>query len=168
MSDGEPRKLSVLSKFALAFITALVVAGALWHGLTVATLQHIWYDLVEKPGEPMRFRFILQPLMAAFVAFRDGLKDARKGRSPYFWTVIRNPGKRVERLEEGLNATARVILLGIGVDAVYQVIVLKRFYPNEAVVVALLLAFIPYLVLRGPAARAARWWLGRASPHRMS
>ena len=168
MSDDEPQKLSLLAKLALALLIALVVAGVVWRGITVATFQHIWSDLVEKPGEPMRFRFILQPLMAALVAFRDGLQDARKGRSPYFWTVIRNPGKRVERLEEGLNATARVILLGIGVDAVYQVIVLKRFYPNEAVVVALLLAFIPYLVLRGPAARAARWWLGRASPHRMS
>jgi hypothetical protein len=168
MSDDEPQKLSLLSKLALVFIIALVVTGVLWHGLTVATFQHIWHDLVEKPGEPMRFRFILQPLMAAIVAFRDGLKDARKGRSPYFWTVIRNPGKRVEQLEEGLNATARIILLGIGVDAVYQVIVLKRFYPNEAVVVALLLAFIPYLILRGPVARAARWWLGRASPHRIS
>jgi hypothetical protein len=168
MPDAEPQKLSLLSKLALAFIIALVVAGTAWHGVTVATFQHIWNDLVEKPGEPMRFRFILQPLMAAVVAFRDGLKDARKGRSPYFWTLIGHSGKRVARLQEGLNATARIILLGIGVDTLYQTIVLKRFYPNEAVVVALLLAFIPYLVLRGPAARIAWWWLGSPPPHLIS
>jgi hypothetical protein len=168
MSDDDPAKLSLPAKLALAFIIALVVAGIVWHGVTVATFRHIWHDIVEGPGAPMRFRFILQPLMAAIVAFRHGLQDARAGRSPYLWTVIDKPGKRVERLEEGLNATARIILLGIGVDAVYQIIVLKRFSPNEAVVVALLLAFIPYLVLRGPAARVARWWLGNAPPQRIS
>ena len=116
----------------------------------------------------MRFRFILQPLMAALVAFRDGFKDARTGRLPFLWTVATRPRERVGRLEEGLNATARIVLLGIGVDAVYQVIVLKRFYPNEAVVVALLLAFIPYLILRGPAARIGRQRLSGATTHRMS
>jgi hypothetical protein len=35
--------------------------------------------------------------------------------------------------------------------------VLKTLYPGEAVVVALLLGFIPYLLLRGPVARIARW-----------
>ena len=168
MPDDEPQKLNLLAKLALAFIIVLIIAGVVWHGITVATFQHIWNDLVEKPDAPMRFRFILQPLMSVVVAFRDGLKVARKGRSPYLWTMATKPRERVERLAEGLNATARIILLGIGVDAVYQVIVLNRFYPNEAVVVALLLALIPYLVMRGPAARVVRWWLGRAPRHRTS
>jgi uncharacterized membrane protein YjgN (DUF898 family) len=34
--------------------------------------------------------------------------------------------------------------------------VLKTFYPNEALVVALLLAFIPYLIIRGLVFRGAR------------
>ena len=36
----------------------------------------------------MKFRFILQPSMAAIAAIRDGLKDARTGRSPYFWAIV--------------------------------------------------------------------------------
>jgi hypothetical protein len=43
-------------------------------------------------------------------------------------------------------------------DTVYQLIVLKAFYPAEAVIVALALAFVPYLLLRGPVARIARLW----------
>ena len=78
----------------------------------------------------MRFRFILQPLMAAIAAILGGLKDARTGRSPY-WTMLGNPRERVERLEEGLNATGRIILLGLVMDAIYQIIVLKRFYPAD-------------------------------------
>jgi hypothetical protein len=81
--------------------------------------------------EPMRFRFILQPLMAAIVAIRDGLKDARTGRPPYFWTMLGNPRERTRRLNEGLNATARIILLGLVMDAIYQGIVLRRFYPGR-------------------------------------
>jgi hypothetical protein len=108
----------------------------------------------------MRFRFILQPLMAAIAAILDGLKDARTGRSPYFWTLLRNPRERIERLNEGLNATARIILLGLVMDAIYQIIVLKRFYPAEAVIVALLFAFVPYVIIRGPVVRIERWWLG--------
>jgi len=52
-------------------------------------------------------------------------------------------------------------------DTIYQIIVLKRFYPAEAVIVALLFAFIPYVIIRGPAARIARRWRG-ASPHQTS
>jgi hypothetical protein len=39
-------------------------------------------------------------------------------------------------------------------------IVLKTFYPGEAVIVAAALAFVPYVLLRGPIARIARWRLG--------
>ena len=45
-------------------------------------------------------------------------------------------------------------------DTVYQITVLKAFYPGEAAIVALLLAFVPYLLLRGPIARITRWWHG--------
>jgi hypothetical protein len=41
--------------------------------------------------------------------------------------------------------------------------VLKTFYPGEAEIVAILLAFVPYLLLRGPVARVARWCLARHS-----
>jgi hypothetical protein len=51
-------------------------------------------------------------------------------------------------------------------DTVYQIIVLKRFYPTEAVGIAVLLAFVPYLVIRGPVARLARQWPRSAPPHK--
>jgi hypothetical protein len=77
--------------------------------------------------------------------------------------MLGDPRERVERLAEGLNATARIILLGLVMDAIYQIIVLQRFYPAEAVIVALLFCFVPYVIIRGPAARIARRW-HRASP----
>ena len=108
----------------------------------------------------MTFRFILQPIMATIAALYDGVEDARTGRSPYLWTILTNQAERGGRLREGLISTARVILLGLCMDAIYQFIEFKTFHPAEAVIIALLLAFVPYLLLRGPCARIARWWRG--------
>ena len=156
--DSETQELGLLAKLVLVALIVLALAGLLLHGITVEVIVRLWHDLIERPDAPMRFRFILQPVMAAIVAIRDGLKDVRAGRKPYFWMAF-----GVTRLREGLNATARIILLGIVMDAMYQMIVLRRFYPGEAVIIALVLAFVPYLLIRGPAARIARR-LHAASP----
>jgi hypothetical protein len=39
--------------------------------------------------------------------------------------------------------------------------VFKTFYPGEALFTALLLAFVPYLLLRGPISRIARRFVAR-------
>jgi hypothetical protein len=148
-----PSELSLLSKLALTLIVLLIVAGVLWHGVTPDTIGRMWRQLLERPSARMWFRFILQPTMAVIAAVHDGLRDVRAGRSPYVRAILRKPEKRAERLREGLNATARIILLGLAMDTLYQILVLGSFYPNEAVVVALLLAFLPYVILRGLVAR---------------
>ena len=122
----------------------------------VATRQ--WNDLLARPSGPLGFRFILQPAMAAIAAIRAGLVDARTGRSPYFFTILTNPAERSARVREGLAATSRIFLLGLGMDAIYQFIVLKKFYPVEALIIAFVLAVVPYFIIRGPVARIARWW----------
>jgi hypothetical protein len=86
----------------------------------------------------------------------------RTGRTPYLWTILHRPKKRVERLREGLNATARIIVLAVVIDLIYQLYFLNTFYPNEALIVALLFAFVPYLIARGLVLRIA--WLWRAVP----
>jgi hypothetical protein len=141
-------------------VGTFIVLGIMWYGLfSTEVWGRIWRDVVDRPDGPMMFRFILQPLMAVLAALHDGIKDARLHRAPYFWTVLTDPERRTGRLREGILSTARVILLGLGMDAVYQYKALDTFYPGEAALVALLLAFIPYLVMRGPIARIARHWL---------
>jgi hypothetical protein len=156
MSDASSQELGFLAKLVILLAIVLIVAGILWHGVGLAAFQRFWHDLVERPDAPMRFRFVLQPLMAAISAIHDGRADARSGRTPYFITVLRNRQERIGRLREGLNATARIILLGLTMDTIYQVLVLQTFYPNEALVTALLLALLPYLIIRGLVVRVAR------------
>jgi membrane-bound inhibitor of C-type lysozyme len=56
---------------------------------------------------------------------RDGLKDARP-----------NAGYL---LREGWKAMLRVFILGLVMDAIYQFIVLRWFYPGEALITAFIL-----------------------------
>ena len=56
---------------------------------------------------------------------------------------------------------SRVIVLGVVMDAAYQLFVVKAFRPLEMLVVVVLLAFVPYLLMRGPARRVIHWYLAR-------
>jgi hypothetical protein len=162
--EGMPSKTQILlTRLVIVLLVAFTAVGIFWYGFSEEVRHRVWQQLIERPGGPMTFRFILQPAMAAIAALRDGVKYARTGRSPYFWTLLTNPFARGHRLYEGLISTARVILLGLCMDAIYQWIVLKTFYPGEAVIVAVALAFFPYLLLRGPIARLARWRIDGAS-----
>lgn len=124
-------------------------------------LTRQWNDLLARPSGPMAFRFVLQPAMAAIAAVRAGLVDARTGRSPYFFTILTDAAKRGPRIREGFASTSRILILGLVMDAIYQFIVLKKFYPGEALIIAFVLAVVPYFLIRGPAARIARRWRER-------
>jgi tryptophan-rich sensory protein len=152
-----------LARVVVAIIIAFLIAGALTYGFSAEVRQRTWHDLLQRPDEVMRFRFILQPAMAVLAALHDGIQDAKLGRSPYLWTLLNSAAERSGRLAEGVIATARILLLGLCMDTVYQLIVFKTFYPAQAVIVAIVLGFIPYLLLRGPIARIARWRRGGPS-----
>src|SRR5215216_2374887 len=110
-------------------------------------------NISDRVGGPMTFRVILQPLMAALLATRAGWKDAQTGRPPYFWTILTDPGQRKDLLHEGWKSVARVFVLAIVMDVIYQLIVLQWIYPLELILIAILLAVVPYLLIRGPVNR---------------
>jgi len=119
-------------------------------------ITRVLTGLSNRVGGPMTFRIILQPLMATLLAVRAGLKDAREDRPPYLWTILTDATQRGPLIREGWKAVARVFVLAIVIDVIYQWIVQRWIYPGETLIVALVLAVIPYLVLRGPVNRLAR------------
>jgi hypothetical protein len=163
MTKAEPRASVLMARTVVALVFALIALGLIWYGFSTEVRQRIWTDIFDRPSGPMAFRFVLQPAMAAVLAIRDGTKDAHLARSPYFWTVLSGREPRRPRLREGLISTGRVIGLGLIMDTIYQLRALGTFYPGEAVIVALLIAFVPYLLIRGAAARIARRWRWPAS-----
>jgi hypothetical protein len=156
-----PSKSAIVqARIAVVLIAGLLALAAVWYGVSFENLDRLWRDLLDRPGGPMTFRFILQPAMAVIAALRDGVSDARLGRTPYLAAIVRGE-ESSGRLWEGIISTARLIILGIVMDTIYQWLVLKTFYPGQAVVVAILLAFVPYLLLRGPFHRFARRWIAQ-------
>jgi hypothetical protein len=124
-------------------------------------VARIWSDLTARVHGPFAFRFLLQPLMGLMYAARDGIVDARQGRPPYFWSVLFTPDSRAALLREGWKALLRVIGLGVVMDVIYQLTVLGTIYPFELVVIVLALAFVPYVLARGPINQIARAWMMR-------
>jgi hypothetical protein len=164
MADAPAKGLTPLAKLVLLLGIALFVVGAAWHGVTLDDTKRLWRDLFERPGGAMSFRFVLQPVMAAIAAAHDGMADARAHRTPYLRSLLQEPENRGARLSEGFVSTARIMLLGLAMDMVYQWRALDTFYPGEAVLIALALGFLPYLLLRGLITRAAHRWMRRHPP----
>jgi hypothetical protein len=121
-------------------------------------LARIAENLAARIGGPLTFRLIIQPTVAAFFAIRAGLKDAQEGRVPYGWVILTDRVNRRDLLREGWKDVAKVFVIAVIIDLVYQIIELRWFYPEEALIVAAILALIPYLLLRGPTNRIARHW----------
>jgi hypothetical protein len=59
-------------------------------------------------------------------------------------------------IKDGWKSVGKVFILALVLDIVYQIIELRFVYPGEAIIVAFVLAILPYLVLRGLVTRLAR------------
>ena len=110
--------------------------------------------LVGRTVGPMTFRLIVQPTVAAILAIRAGLKDARAGRPPYFfWAVFTDPVRRPALLRMARKDVGKVFAAAFALDVVYELIVYRWVYPGQALLVAFVLAILPYLLIRGPVTR---------------
>ena len=128
-------------------------------------MDHLWMrvatQLAARVTGPMKFRLVLQPAMAAFFAIRSGLADAKAGRPAYFWSLVSNSAERDAMIKDGWKNISRVFILALVLDFIYQAIELHFVYVGEAVIVAFVLAIVPYVILRGPVMRLARRYYAR-------
>lgn len=104
----------------------------------------------------MKFRFVLQPAVATFLAFRAGLRDAREGRPPFFWSLLTQGASRPGLLRGGLKDVGGVLIIALSLDVIYQLMVLRGIYLLELLFTASILAIVPYVLLRGPINRIAK------------
>jgi hypothetical protein len=125
-------------------------------------MDDLWIRIAENLSErvsgPMHLRFLLQPIMATLLAIRSGLKDAKTGKPPYFWSLIfhpYDPSRRREMIKDGWQSISKLFCAAIALDLIYQFIAQPFIYLRQAIIVAFLLAVVPYLVLRGAVTRLA-------------
>jgi hypothetical protein len=118
-------------------------------------------DMAGRVSGPMKFRLLLQPTMAAIFAIRAGLADAREGRPPYLWTLISEPSQRAYLIKDGWKSVGKLFVIALVLDVVYKIVVSRFVYPGETIIVAFVLAIVPYLILRGLVTRLTRTKAGR-------
>ena len=116
----------------------------------------IWDDITSGRHAPVAFRFILQPVVAAFLAYRAGRQDVRDGRPLYLWALVEDRAQRRTLLREGWEHIGKVFIVALVMDGIYQFISVRWFYPGEALMVAVMLAILPYLVCRSVVNRILR------------
>jgi len=133
-----------------------------------------WDNFISRTSGPLHFRFYFQPAMAALLAIRAGIRDARAGRPPFLREAFANAASRRHLLLSGWNDISRVFVLAVVLDLIYQVIAHDGLYPLELVFTAVTLALVPYFLLRDPASRLARLFVHRessaegAKPHELT
>jgi hypothetical protein len=146
------------------FATELKYARKKKEGAMEDYLARTWADLVGRLGGPMSFRFLFQPAVAGIIAIIAGVRDAQAQRPAYGWSVLTDSAHRRARLYECWSAIWKVFVVAIVLDTIYELIAYKTLFPGQTLIVAIVLAVVPYLILRGPANRIARIWIHPASP----
>lgn len=120
-------------------------------------LSRFFGSFLPRLDGPLHFRFIMQPTMAIIAAVIDGIKDAKVGRPPYFWDIVKNPARRMENFKLAWVRIGKIFILAVVLDLIYQIKVYRWWYPGETLAVAILLAILPYIIVRGPINRIISW-----------
>jgi hypothetical protein len=118
--------------------------------------DRVWEMLIGRTDGPLTFRLLVQPAVATIFAIRAGLKDARENRSPYLWSIFVNPAHRSELVRQGWKDVSTLFVVAILLDVIYELIMFRWVYPLQALLVATVLAIVPYLLVRGPFTRVLR------------
>jgi hypothetical protein len=121
-------------------------------------LMRVIKNLAGRVGGPMSLRLLVQPTVAIILAIRAGLRDGREGAGPYFWNVLVNLERRKDLLREGWKSVGKLFAMACLLDIIYQLIVARWIYPLETLIVATVLALVPYVLLRRIVGRLARRW----------
>jgi hypothetical protein len=71
MSTTPSKRQNLLARFVVILITVFIILGLLRYGLSPESRGQFWQDIFARPGGPITFRFILQPVMAWGLCLRN-------------------------------------------------------------------------------------------------
>ncbi|HUN44553.1 MAG TPA: hypothetical protein VMU81_30055 [Acetobacteraceae bacterium] len=120
------------------------------------SLLRAWDMLVGRLHGPLAFRFMFQPAMAALLAIRAGLSDSNARRPAFGWAVVSDPRQRRDLAKMAWTDIRYVFIATVGIDIIYELIVHKWIFPGQVLIIGVVLALLPYFLVRGLANRIAR------------
>jgi hypothetical protein len=112
--------------------------------------------LARRIAGPLRFRLVVQPLIAILFGIWDGFGDAKAGRPPYLEGVLLAAEHRSALLKTSLKRMAMPFTIGIILDAIIQWFLFHRVIVVGALIFGTLFIAIPYAAARGLTNRVVR------------
>ncbi len=119
-------------------------------------LREAWETLVDREHGPFSFRLFVQPVMAIAIAFRSGRRDARDGRPPFLWHLLFSSRDRAHSIREVWGDVCTLFFVAAALDVAYQLVVTGWIHVIPMLLVATLLAVVPYAVARSVVNRLSR------------
>ena len=113
-------------------------------------------ELLGRSSGPLHFRLILQPIVAAFLAFKAGRRDATTGEPAFLWDLLTRPEDRSRLLRSAWMDIGKIFTVALVLDTIYQLIVFRTVHIVQTLIVGVVLAILPYVLLRGPVTRFLR------------
>ncbi|MDH3710184.1 MAG: hypothetical protein OER04_09875 [Cyclobacteriaceae bacterium] len=136
----------------LLITTLLLICGCALQAQDLTVSE----KLVERFTGPFHLRFILQPLMAIIFGIKDGRMDASLKKPPYILNIILGKERRRDILKHGLRSIAKVLAMGIVLDAIVQIYLFHGLFIMGAVMVGAVLIALPYALARGISNRLSK------------
>ena len=112
-------------------------------------LSNAAQELLGRAAGPMHLRLILQPIMACFLATKAGIRDAKAGHPPFLFSYLKLPDQRKSLRQSAWKDISILFTIACVLDLVYQYIVFKEFHLLQTLLVAIVVAVIPYSLVRG-------------------
>ena len=117
-----------------------------------------WQTIAASLAGKAKLRLILQPALAVLLGFRLGIADARQAKMPFIRRLLTSSGERWRVLGQSIRAAILPLALAFVIDAIVQYLLMRSVRPVAAVVVGVLLVWLPFVAARSLANRA--WTYG--------
>ena len=98
---------------------------------------------------PFHFRLIIQPVVAIIVGILHGRADVKSGERPFAFKLLSDKKNLKPNLIKAVKTIKIPLLLGVGLDLIAQFLLFDRIRIWGALVVGILIVFLPYALSRG-------------------
>ncbi len=116
-------------------------------------------------GGKFQLRLIFQPVLALLLGVRFGIRDAKAGKPAFLMSLVEAQHERWPILKQGLRDAIIPLCIALVIDGILQRMINGYVRPMAAIVVGVLLVFLPFVIGRGLSNRIWTTGHGRQIPH---
>jgi hypothetical protein len=108
-----------------------------------------WEGITRELSGKGQFRVFLQPILAILLGTRFGISDAKRGASPFVRRLLLSKSERWRLLGRSIRDVWMPLSLALVMDGTFQYLTLGRVRVSGAIVVGILLVWLPFASARG-------------------